>query len=187
MATLPQQAADKLQRDICALPMEIAGGVTTKQSKATLASWKIWCNFCFYNKTDPGLSNHEDPVGILQVFARRYRDGRLAPSRMQVQSRTVEDVLRAVGQAFAKLGAPDPRKSYTGQIDFRLQCQLAYYKRMDVPTARRQPIPIKVLHNARLLADSGGPKEHAMSNLVYLGFYYLLRPGEYARTSGLSQ
>jgi hypothetical protein len=51
---------------------------------------------------------------MLQVFGEGYRDGRLAPRHNPVKARTVEDGLRAVGQAHARLGGPDPRKDSHG-------------------------------------------------------------------------
>jgi hypothetical protein len=42
----------------------------------------------------------DDPFPILQVFAQRYRDGRIAPRNNVVRSDTVSDTVRAVGQVF---------------------------------------------------------------------------------------
>jgi hypothetical protein len=53
---------------------------------------------------DPFLRNCSDSVPIIQVLAQRYRDGRIAPKGNPVRSGTVEDAVRAVGQAFTHLG-----------------------------------------------------------------------------------
>jgi hypothetical protein len=56
---------------------------------------------------DPYLWTWADPVPILQVFGERYHDGRLPPPpplNNPIKTRTVEDALRAVGQAHARLG-----------------------------------------------------------------------------------
>ena len=49
-----------------------------------------------------------DPVAILQVYAERYRTGKIAPHRNPVRARTVKDSLRAIGQTFAGMWADDP-------------------------------------------------------------------------------
>jgi hypothetical protein len=96
-------------------------GVTAQRSKAQDKHWERWDAFCNENGIDPFLRRWSDPIPVLQVFGQRYRDGRIAPSGKCVRSRTVKDALRAVGQAFARLGAPDARKDFSGEIDFRIR------------------------------------------------------------------
>jgi hypothetical protein len=59
----------------------------------------------------PFLEALSDPIPYLQVFAQRYRDGRLSKSTLSVRSCTVEQALRDIGQTPASLGAPDPSTS----------------------------------------------------------------------------
>ena len=66
---------------------------------------------------DPLLVAYQDPVPILNAFARDYRTGEIAPSSRGVRSRTVEDAVRSIGQAIAMLGAKDPRMTPTGNLD----------------------------------------------------------------------
>ena len=54
---------------------------------------------------DPLLVDYQDPVPILNAFARDYRTGNIAPDSRGVQSRTVEDAVRLIVQAIAMLGA----------------------------------------------------------------------------------
>jgi hypothetical protein len=63
--------------------------------------WSRWDAFCLTHDGDPYLSTWEDPVPMLQVFGERYRDGRLPPRHKPIKATTVEDGLRAVGQAQA--------------------------------------------------------------------------------------
>ena len=90
-----------------------------------------------------------------------------------------------MGQAFSALGAPDPRESAPSRIDFRLQRQLRGYKRTDPAPARVRPIPMVALHEAQRIATSniGTAREHALVDLMWIAFYYLLRPGEYLKTT----
>ena len=117
---------------------------------------------------------------FLQVFAQRYRSGAIAPSRRPVRARTVEDAVRAVAQALAA----DPRLNSFGQLDFRLTSLWRAWKRTDPPPTRVKPIPVQVL---RQLVDHThhleNPMMLAVSDMVILAFFFLLRPGEYTGTS----
>jgi len=44
----------------------------------------MWLTFTESLQLDSSLSGIADPVPILQVFAARYRDGRIAPSKAPV-------------------------------------------------------------------------------------------------------
>ena len=184
MATLQPPAAAELRADIVAIPEEIAAGVVPSRSRQA-RHWDIWCRYCSDMQIHPSLSTVRDPVPYLQIFARRYRDGRLAPSGRQVRSRTVEDALRSIGQAFSALGAPDPREVAPNKIDFRLQRQLRGYKRQDPAPTRVRPIPTLALQEAQRIASSpsGTSREHALADLMWLAYFFLLRPGEYLHTS----
>lgn len=75
------------------------------------------------------------------MFAYRYRHGLINTSRRPVRSKTVDHALRNVGQAFATVGAQDPRLTPTGTLDFRLQRMLAAYRRHDPPPLPGQTHP----------------------------------------------
>jgi hypothetical protein len=72
--------------------------------------WVHWDALCVEHNINQYLRTRDDLVPILQVFGGRYRDGRLAPLKNPNKSRTVEDALGAMSQAYARLKAPDPRK-----------------------------------------------------------------------------
>jgi hypothetical protein len=95
----------------------------------------------------------------------------------------VEDALRAVGQGFTSVGAKDPRKTVTVEIDFRIQRQLRSWSREDDPPTRVEPIPIQLIltilsivyHTTTTSTDAA----KAIADMTVITFYYLLRPGEY--------
>jgi hypothetical protein len=126
----------------------------------------------------------DDPIPLLQLFAQRYRHGIIAPSGSAVRSRTVEGALRAVGQAFSTLGCPDPRLTVGGKLDLRLSRQLSAYKKQDPPPHWVKPIPLPVIgYAADMCRLAHTPYAIALADMLLLRFYFLLRPGEYARTS----
>ena len=158
-------------------------GVAAKFQRTTDTTWDLWANFCQELWCDPYLANIQDPIPLLQVFAHRYRTGRLAPSGVKVRSRTVEGALRAVGQTFASLGCTDPRLQSSGKLDLRLSRQLSAYKKEDPPPTRVKPVPLPIItHAADLCYLANTASCNAIADMLLLGFYFLLRPGEYAYT-----
>jgi hypothetical protein len=134
---------------------------------------------------DPYLKTWADPVPILQVFGERYRDGRLAPLKNPIKAHTVEDALRAVGQAHARLGAPDPRMDTFGGIDFRIQRHIKSYHKVDVPPRRVKPIPITIIVYtvSSAFGRERNKEDLAISDMITIAFFFLLRAGEYTGTT----
>jgi hypothetical protein len=113
------------------------------------ATWRIWETFCARSNIRSDLQDIPgDPVPILLLFAQQYRTGRIAPSEKGVRSRTVEDAVRHVAQAFTRVGAVDPRLNVFGEIDYRLQAVLRTWKKVDPPPTRVKPLPMLVLRRA---------------------------------------
>jgi len=96
----------------------------------------------------------------------------------------VENALRAVGQTIAALGSPDPRIQPSGKLDLRLQRLLKAYNKEDDPPSRVKPIPLPVIHHAITICQlQNSAKSLAIADMLLLGFFFLLRPGEYAHSS----
>ena len=129
------------------------------------------------------LVAYQDPVPILNTFARDYQTGNIAPGSHGVRSRTVEDAVRSIGQAIAMLGAKNPRMTPTGNLDGRLQLQFRCYSRQDPPPSWVKPIPVQVLRRLACIAEaSRDPKLQAIADMIIITFFFLLRPGEYTGT-----
>jgi len=130
---------------------------------------------------DPYLTDDTiDPTHLLRVFAIRYRSGTLAPRGQPVQSRTVENALRSVGQTLALLGAPDPCLNTLGTMDFRLSRLLRGFTAADPAPNRVRPIPLKILRTAMDMATTlPDPGAQATADMACIAFFFLLRPGEY--------
>ncbi len=185
LASLPRDISNEFHCDYELAQKAVQAGVSSGRSRSADTHWEIWTNFCSSLAIDPLLENIADPISLLQVFAHRYRTGALAPRQKQVHSRTVEDALHSVGQAFSGMGAPDPWLTAQGKIDFRIQRQLRCYSKQDPPPNRVKPIPIPVLRSVLAVAlCSEEIGNMATADMVVLAFFFLLRPGEY--TGGTS-
>jgi hypothetical protein len=181
---MPTAQANAMRADLSRVDERIKAGVTTQRSKAMDKHWGRWEEFCLTHHVDPHLSTWDYPVPMLQVFGERYRDGRLPPRNNPIKDRTVEDGIRAVGQAFARLGPPDPRKDAHGGIDFWIQQQIKAYKKDDAPPRRVKPIPITIIFFivAQALGSTRSDEEMAIVDMIVIAFFFLLRPGEYTGT-----
>jgi hypothetical protein len=163
---------------------DVSLGATANRAMPGSTTWRIWENFCAAINADPTLTTSDDPVTILQLFAHRYRRGELSPSKTQVRSKTVGDALRAVGQTLSNLGYADPRLQPSGKLTFRLSRLPSFYNKKDPPPSRVKPIPIQVLQNTcNTLRLANHPRSTALADMLTLGFFFLLRPGEYAHTT----
>ena len=152
--------------------------------------WKVWVAYCTKLGFDPYLQGVEDPIPILQVFGHRYHNGSIAPRGKPVQSQAVSDAIRSVGQRFAALGADDPRLNSVGKLQFRLQRQIRGYSKLDAPKHRVKPLPIcVVLSILKLTFSAVSPSSlgSTCANMICLGFFFCLRPGEYTGTTSDDQ
>jgi len=180
----PATERHRLHSDICAIQHDFIRGLSASRSSSVDTAWDIWLSFCSSINLDPYLTDVNDPIASLQLFARQYRTGHLAPTGRLVGARTVEAALRAVGQTFARLGKRDPRLDPAGRLDLRLTRQLAAYAKDDPSPNRQKPIPLAIIiHAAELCVNAGTPKHATIADMLLLAFYFLLRPGEYAHSS----
>jgi hypothetical protein len=155
-------------------------GIVSSHAHSNDNSWLIWEALCHNLLIDPWLSDTADPIILLQVFAQRYQTGKIAPSKRVTRSRTVEQAVRTVGQAFTGMGSPDPRLTANGSVEFCLARQLRSYSRANLPPNRVKPVPISVVYHAANIARQHGMAESlAVINMLGLAFFFLCRPGKY--------
>ena len=157
----------------------MASGVSAGYAKSHRTYWAKWKHFCAELGLEPHLPHIGDPVPFLQIFAHRVRSGELAQRGKPVQKRQVEQYLRAVGQNLAGMGARDPRHDAFGKIDFRILRQLRSYTRADPPPQRVKPLPTTVLHDIYNQHIRGTAREQCVADIVWIGFFFLMRPGEH--------
>ena len=184
LETCPPHARARALTDFGAIAQDVALALCRSRQGGSRSSIDVWDQFCDSLNLDPTLANCPDPIPAIQLFAHRYRTGEIAPNGAQVRGKTVGGADRAVGQAFAGMGLPDPRLSAGGHLDLRLSRQLSSYTKHDCPPTRVKPIPLPVLrHAVRCARALDTPYHHALADMIILGFYFLLRPGEYADTA----
>jgi len=182
LAVTNPATADAFRSDLRLATHACRAAVGSQRTSSHDDTWALWLTFCAQHHVDALLATVTDPIPYLQVFAQRYRDGRLAKNGLPVRSRTVEDTLRAIGQTMASMGAPDRRLIAPNTLDYRLSQQLAGWRRADPAPQRVTPASLRLIDHAHALAIlSPSPLQHAVVDMAYIAFFYLNRPGEYAQ------
>ena len=172
----------RFRSDLRTAAETVSQGVSSGRAAASIGQWQKWIDYCDELGLDPFLEAFEDKVPILQVFLHRVRIGELAAKGNQVKSRSAEDYLRAVAQAFLGMGANDPRLNAALKTDFRISRMLAAWKKQDPPANRVKPVPVAVIRHIAAVAarlPPGNEKLCAAADMIIIAFFFLLRPGEY--------
>ena len=177
-------ASEAFRDNFRAASADITEGLSAGRDASADWYWAKWQNFSQHVALDPYLSSYEDPIPILVTFAREYRVGDVSSASGGVRSKTVQDAVRSVAQTLTALGARDPRLSASGKIDYRLQLQYRCYTRQDPPPNRVKPIPVQILRAVTAIAAASNDLEmQAVSDMIIIAFFFLLRPGEYTAST----
>jgi hypothetical protein len=183
---MPFESQHELLSDLSLAFETQRAGTSTQYAKSGDRSWDKWTEFCVQLNVEPYLQDIADPIRLLEIFAVRVRDGRLSKSGKPVRAATVGQCLSDVGQAFSRLGTPDPRLDSFGNIDFRLKRLKQGMHRADPAPTRTKPIPIPILHHAvNKVYNDPNPKPalQASVDMMIVGYYFLMRPGEHCHTT----
>ena len=185
MAKRPVAQQDAYRNHLRLAQTTVRNSVSVGRVKSKDSTWLVWEAYCEDMGADPLLSDRQDALPLLQVFAVRYRSGELAKNKGKnaVRSGSVEDALRAIGQTIASVGIPDPRLLPSGKLIPGLSNQIKTYKREDPASQRVKPVTILIIQTVLELAQKATGltmyRERHISNLIVLGFFFLSRPGEY--------
>ncbi|CAJ1960260.1 unnamed protein product [Cylindrotheca closterium] len=188
LATVQDSERRELLDDIRVVELGIKRGVCPSRVAKAHSVWTTWVAFCDSLTLDPGLSAVNDPLLIVLLFGTQWRHGKIAPSKRQVRGRTAEDAMRQVGQAFSSLGLLDPRMNRyaPGTMDFCWTRLLKSWKKEGPAAQRVRLLPKSLLRQASKLASkpTSTHAAKAMNRLMWLGFFFLLRPGEFLSKAG---
>ena len=182
MSTLDPIKAHRFRSDISTAQKTVLQGISPGHASSAATAWTKWLEFTSDMGLDPFLQAFQDKVPILQVFVHRVHRGELADHGNPVRSRTAEDYVLHVAQAFLQVGADDPRLNSAHNIDFRLQRTLKAWKNSDPAPDRVKPIPITVIRQIAVLAQTTNAADAtfcASADMIIVAFFFLLCPGEY--------
>jgi hypothetical protein len=146
--------------------------------------WKDWCGYVKPFNTSPYLDDKRaDTLLILVGFAERVRRGNYGRGKtVGVQQVTV--ALRAIGKTCELAGKPNPvyraEQKYLLPIERQVEC----YRREDPPPVPELAVPVAVPNwlCKQGMKSGASRKNQAVGLQVIIGFYFLLRVGEYTNT-----
>jgi hypothetical protein len=89
-----------------------------------------------------------------------------------------------MGHAHTRLGDPCPHKDSHGGIDFRIQSQIKAYTKDDASRKRvSSPHHYHHLYHIPIVGYTRWEEEMAITYMIIITFFFLLRPGEYTGTA----
>ena len=171
-ATDPVLALHQLGLEWRAVQDATSDRVSPQRVRVASALWQLWLQFCEGLGVDPA-----------HLPAHRLHTGTASPRRRSVRSRSVEDTLRAVGQAYANVGTKNPRLNSHGALDFRITSLYQSWAKVEDPPSRVKPLPVTLLTQCVHLASQEQTSlALTAADCLVIGFFVLLRPGEYIGT-----
>jgi hypothetical protein len=184
LATLPAEARAALDHDESLVDAALQSGLSHSRRTSASTYWRIWSNFCLQHQLEPYMPQGPNAVYWLEIFAVRVRTGQLSASNLPVRADTVADALAHVGTAHTMANFRDPRhNSGTNTLHPRLIRILNGFRKQDSPATRVLPIPVQVLQRAFAIAVLQNTLlSLGAADLIWLAFFFLLRPGEYTVT-----
>ena len=79
------------------------------------------------------------------------------------------------------MGANDPCHNLMGKLNYRLGRRLASYQKEDSPSTRSRTLPLRAIQALDTNAQGTTSRNIAISNLTWVTFFFLLRPGKYCK------
>jgi hypothetical protein len=169
-----------LQRDLDAAWAAI--GTATVDDKERGKHWEDWTRYALGANQSPYFLGMDRPdrQNLLLAFAARVRTG-LYGKGQQVGHQSVEKALRHVAQTLQLAGYDDPRKTYgSKELDLPFRHLLKSYKDIDPAPQPQFALPISTIRTAASrYGPHHSPRDRAISDLICMAFFFLLRVGEY--------
>lgn len=152
------------------------------------AAWAHWETFCQAHNIDCFLIGVQGAESCLQVFLARVRKGALNSSNRQVLAGTVAKYLTAISKRIVSLVEKADRDPAIdrGSYSPGLTNMLKGFARDDPPPNRVWPVNVRILKELRRMLPMEGfspDKWRRVQDMCTIGFFFMLRPGEYAQTS----
>jgi hypothetical protein len=157
----------------------IDNGVVAANTKSRQKYWAHWTGYCRAFDQDAYLRSCSklQNIIIITAFAARVRTGYYGLGH-QVTVQTVADALSAVSATIMLAGEQSP-------VYQRL---IEGYRRQDPPAVPQLAVPVTVPNMCLAMGyKTTDTKKQAIGDLAIMAFYYLLRVGEYTKSTRKKQ
>jgi hypothetical protein len=154
--------------------------------------WRRWGRFAYDVGQHPflpglqGKTQHLERSNLFMAFAVALRRGQYHNGG-NVSSATVAETLRWCAGCMVEHGLADPRRTNPGQhhLDQCFSKQLDKWKQADPAPKPQQALPSSTVQwIARQYALAATQRMRVVGDLIVLAFFFLLRIGEYTKSSG---
>ena len=184
MGRIPLSTKVNFTRDVIAAGHAIDSGVVAQTTRTREKYWRHWCRYAAAIEINP-LLQETDPLirdVVLTAFAARVRTGHYGRGR-QITVQGVTDALAAISKTIELAGLKSPVYRYFNKYNLQIERCVEGMRREDPPAVPQLALPVAVpTHMAVAAQNSDSHEEQAIGDLSLVGFYYLLRVGEYTRT-----
>ena len=157
-------------------------GVTTVDNKERIKSWDDWKRYAEGANASPYFLGMDKPSrqNLLLAFAARIQTGLFGKGK-PVGHQSVEKALRHVAQTLQLAGYDDPRKTYGAkELDLPFRHLLKSYKDADPAPKPQFALPLPTIQTAASRYEPHhSPQDCAISDLICMAFFFLLRVGEF--------
>jgi hypothetical protein len=161
----------------------LENGTTPSTEKGRQKYWKHWTQYVQHWNRSPFLDNATQLESniIIQAYAARVRTGFYGEGHT-VKVQTVSKALAAISKTLELAGQPSPVYREDQKYQVSIEKMIEGMRRADPLPRPQLAVPVKLVREASLLAlKSGDPKHQAITDLMVIAFYYLLRSGEYTK------
>ena len=179
MATPNLASVDGFTRDLASAWRAVDDATVDVDARAT--TWRNWRSYLERHQLGDPYLQHLSPherLHVLLAFAAFTRTGALGKGK-QVRTGTVTTALRYVGQTFNLAGYSDPRMA-NEHLHLAITRLFRSYTNEDPPPNSQIALPVTVFENIQQHeCSSANLREQAAADLIIIGFFFLLRVGEY--------
>lgn len=185
MDSLPAATANAFRDDLRAVAETRRESVVKSTRDYEDTAWRRWQRFCDAHQVNSTLVRVQGAAFYLQVFAYRLRHGHYTKDPVRVG--TVAHHLSAISKGIQRLVDPkdlNPAIS-PGSYEHGARELLRTFAREDPPKDRAWPVTTAILDQLLREPPPRGTspnKWRATQQLCVIGFFFLLRPGEYSKT-----
>ena len=173
-----------IARDIIAAWQAIASGVVAKTTQTREKYWHHWSNYASLCQIDPFLPPSVAALErdiIITAFASRVRTGAYGRGT-QIRVSGVTDALASVSKTIELAGEQSPIYRADQRYTLPIERMVEGFRREDPPSVPQLAVPVTVPHYCQALAlTTSCEQEKATGLLANIGFYFLLRVGEYTK------
>ena len=161
----------------------IENGTTPATENGRQKYWKHWTQYVRCWNRGPFLDNETQLESniIIQAYAARVRTGFYGEGNT-VKVQTVTKALAAISKTLELAGQPSPVYREDQKYQVSIEKMIEGMRRADPLPRPQLAVPVKLVRESSLIAlNNGDTRLVAITDLMVIAFYYLLRSGEYTK------